>query len=140
MPGSQNAQATTSGGPIRGLPGGAPDSETRQAGSELRQALRDAEELRRGLNRDRDLTRNLDQAIQSLRQLDQRLAANDAMTAKLLKDQVIDPLRSIEMELASRLQARLGKNQIRLGDEGTPPERYRRLVDEYYRRLATGRP
>ena len=61
------------------------------------------------------------------------------MTSKLLKEQVIDPLRSIEIELASRLQARLGRNQIRLLDEGTPPERYRRLVDEYYRRLSSGR-
>ena len=139
MPGSQNVQSPSSGGPIRGVPGGAPDNESRQASSELRQALQDAEALRRGLNRDRDLTRNLDQAIQSLRQIDQRLGQNDEMTTKLLKEQVIDPLRSIEIELASRLQARLGKNQIRLGDEGTPPERYRRLVDEYYRRLSTGR-
>jgi hypothetical protein len=61
------------------------------------------------------------------------------MTSKLLKDQVVDPLRGIELELAKRIESRTGKNQLRLADEGTPPERYRRMVDEYYRRLSTGR-
>ncbi|NDD64907.1 MAG: hypothetical protein EBZ36_13190, partial [Acidobacteria bacterium] len=111
----------------------------RQANSELRQALRDAEELRQSLTRDRDLTRNLDQALNALRQIDPNLSRDDVATAKLLREQVIDPLRGIETELAGRLQARSGKNQLRLVDEGAPPDRYRRLVDEYYRRLSSGR-
>ena len=65
---------------------------------------------------------------------------DDLMTSKLLKEQVIDPLRSIEMELSKRLQAKLGKNQLRLSDEGAAPERYRKLVDEYYKRLSSRSP
>jgi hypothetical protein len=55
-----------------------------------------------------------------------------------LKTQVVDPLRAIEMELSRRLQAKLGKNNLRLSDEGAAPERYRKLVDEYYKRLSSG--
>jgi hypothetical protein len=58
-------------------------------------------------------------------------------TALLLKNQVIDPLRSIEMELSKRLQAKLGKNNLKLSDEGAAPAEYRKLVDEYYKRLSS---
>ena len=103
----------------------------------MRQYLRDAEELRRNLSRDRDLTRPLDNAIQALRQAGDMAMRDDQMTANLLKTQVIDPLRSIEMELSKRLQAKFDKNNLRLSDEGAAPERYRKLVDEYYKRLSS---
>jgi len=106
----------------------------------LREYLRDAEELRRGLNRDRDLARGVDQAIQGLRQASDAIARDDMATALLLKDQVIEPLRSIEMELSKRVQAKLGTNKLRLGDEGSAPAQYRKLVDEYYKRLSSRQP
>lgn len=65
---------------------------------------------------------------------------DDMATALMLKDQVIEPLRSIEMELSKRVQAKLGTNRLRLGDEGAAPERYRKLVDEYYKRLSSRQP
>jgi hypothetical protein len=54
--------------------------------------------------------------------------------------QVIDPLRQIEVELSRRLRDQLGRTNLRLGDEGSAPERYRKSVEEYYRRLSGGRP
>jgi len=108
--------------------------------AEIAERLREAEDLRRGLGKDRDLARGLDQAIQNLRNLGQ--AANegrfkdDTQTAALLKAQVVDPLREVEVELSRRLQAKLGRNNLRLSDQGEAPERYRRLVDEYYKRLS----
>jgi hypothetical protein len=129
MPNSQSAQANSGGGPIRG-------SADRQIGSELRERLRETEDLRRGLSRDRELARSLDQAIQGLRQANDALTRDDMQTALLLKDQVIEPLRSVELELSKRVQAKLGKNNLRLSDEGAAPERYRKLVDEYYKRLS----
>jgi hypothetical protein len=58
-------------------------------------------------------------------------------TALLLKDQVVEPLRSVEIELSKRLQLKLGKNNLRLSDEGDAPAGYRKLVDEYYKRLSS---
>lgn len=102
--------------------------------------MKDAEALRRELSRDRELTRGLDQAIQGLRQANDALVRDDMATALMLKDQVIEPLRSIEMELSKRVQAKLGTNRLRLGDEGAAPAGYRKLVDEYYKRLSSRKP
>jgi hypothetical protein len=132
MPNPQNPQMPSGGGPVRGV--------DRQFGSEIRQYQRDAEELRRNLGRDRDLAHNLDQAIQALRQAAEMIGRDDNQTAALLKTQVVDPLRNIELELSKRLQAKLDKNNLRLSDEGAAPERYRKLVDEYYKRLSSRSP
>lgn len=109
----------------------------RQLSAELQERLREAEELRRQLGRaGGDQARNLDQVIQQLRQLNDHLYRDDTQTAALLKSQVIDPLRQLELELSRRLQAKLGRSNLRLADEGAAPERYRKLVDEYYKRLS----
>ena len=63
---------------------------------------------------------------------------DDNETAMRLKTEVVDPLREIESELSKRLQAKLGRNNLRLADEGEAPERYRKLVGEYYKRLSNG--
>jgi len=119
------------------LPGGGPPAPgTRQANAEMRDRLRDLEDLKRAFGKDRDLARGMDQAIQALTQLANQQYHDDMQTANLLKTQVVDPLRGIEMELSRRLQARLGKNNLRLSDQGEAPEKYRKLVDEYYKRLS----
>jgi hypothetical protein len=118
--------------------GGRPTGGDRQLGSELRERLREAQDLRRDLQREGrggDLTRQLDEAIQEL----QRLASGQGdgnIAAERLKAEVIEPLRQIELELSRRLQAKLGRANLRLADEGAAPERYRKLVDEYYKRLS----
>lgn len=61
---------------------------------------------------------------------------DDQATASRLKAEVIEPLRNIELELSKRLQSQLGKGNLRLADEGAAPERYRKLVDEYYKKLS----
>jgi uncharacterized protein DUF4175 len=129
-PTQQNDQANRGGGPPRGY-------DRRQLGSELRESLREAEDIRRNLGKDRDLASGVDQAIQGLRRANEALMRDDMQTALLLKDQVIEPLRNVEMELSKRLQMKLGKNNLRLSDEGEAPAAYRRLVDEYYKRLSS---
>ncbi|MCI0392888.1 MAG: hypothetical protein MOB07_29505 [Acidobacteria bacterium] len=131
-PNSQSSQFPTGGGPIRGY--------DRQLGSEMRERLREAEDIRRNLGRDRDLASSLDQAIQGLRRANDAIMRDDMQTALLLKDQVIEPLRNIELELSKRLQMKLGKNNLRLSDEGEAPAAYRKLVDEYYKRLSAQSP
>ncbi|MFN0123579.1 MAG: hypothetical protein ACKV2V_24015, partial [Blastocatellia bacterium] len=102
---------------------------------------REAEELRRQIGRERgDLARELDQIIANMRQMGNMNGrddmGDDLQTAARLKNDVIEPLRQIEIELSKKLQEKLGKNNLRLSDEGAAPERYRRQVDEYYRKLA----
>ncbi len=106
----------------------------------MRDRLRDLEDLRRSIGRDRELTRGLDQAIEALRQMTNAQYKDDMQTAALLKAQVVDPIRGVEMEFSRRLQARLGKNNLRLSDQGEAPEKYRKLVDEYYKRLSNRTP
>jgi len=60
----------------------------------------------------------------------------NAATAALLKADVIEPLRQLELELSRQLQAQNGRTNLRLRDEGAPPEKYRKAVEEYYRKLS----
>ena len=71
-----------------------------------------------------------------MQKLQNQQFGDDQQTAQRLKAEVIEPLRSIELELSKRLQAKLGKGNLRLADEGAAPERYRKLVDEYYKKLS----
>jgi hypothetical protein len=112
--------------------------ERRQTAAELRERLREAEELRRSMIGDREVTRQLDEAIQGLREATDAMLRDDIRTSGLLKTQVIDPLRNVESTLSQRVQAKLGKNNLRLANEGEAPERYRQLVGEYYKRLSNG--
>jgi hypothetical protein len=63
----------------------------------------------------------------------------DAATAALLKADVVEPLRQLELELSRQLQQQSGRTNLRLRDEGAAPEKYRRAVEEYYRKLSGGR-
>jgi hypothetical protein len=62
----------------------------------------------------------------------------DAQTAAALKANVVEPLRQLELQLSSQLQQQSGRTNLRLRDEGVAPERYRKAVEEYYRRLSGG--
>ncbi len=109
--------------------------DDRQLNSELRQRLNDAQDLRRQLGGSSGPY--LDRAIDELRRLAEVGGAHDIQTAAQLKDTVIDPLRQLELQL-SRQANQTGRTNLRLHDEGAAPERYRKAVEEYYRRLSGG--
>jgi hypothetical protein len=119
--------------------GGGPPRGSRQLESELRQAINEAEELRRQLRGSRELTPSVDRVIEQLRRLDPNVFS-DPNGLALLKNEVIDPLRQLELELVRRLQARLGKNGPGALAEGEAPDRYRKMVEDYYRRLSARSP
>jgi Domain of unknown function (DUF4175) len=127
---SQSEDTRSAGGPPR--PG------SRQLESELRQRVAEAEELRRALGRNSDLARDLGRAIEQLRRLNPDVFADPSQLA-LLKNEVIDPLRLLEIELARRLQARIGNNGVGF-TEADAPDRYRKIIEEYYRRLSSRSP
>lgn len=131
--GGRQQQGSSQGGESGGNWG-----DDRQLGAELRERLREAEDLRRAWGGTGGPVR-LGQVIEDLRRMANAPMQGEAQTAAALKAQVIDPLRQLELELSRRLQEQLRRSNLRLGDEGAAPERYRRSVEEYYRRLSGGR-
>jgi hypothetical protein len=74
-----------------------------------------------------------------LRKLDPN-AFSDPSQLALLKSEVIDPLRQLEIELAKKLQAKLGNNGPGALSDGDAPDRYRKMIEDYYRRLSARSP
>ena len=101
--------------------------------------MKDAEELRRALGHNPDLARDLNRITEQLRRINPEAFSDPAQLA-LLKNEVIEPLRQMEIELARRLQAKLGNNGAGALSDGDAPDRYRKLIEEYYRRLSARSP
>ena len=57
-----------------------------------------------------------------------------------LAQQIIDPLKSIELELSQRLQLLIAKESVRSAQDDEIPTAYKELVEEYYKRLSNQRP
>jgi hypothetical protein len=113
--------------------------DARQLPAEIRERLREAQDLRREWGATGNGSGKLDEVIDELRQLADGKMEGDAATAALLKADVVEPLRQLELELSRQLQQQSGRTNLRLRDEGAAPEKYRRAVEEYYRRLSGGR-
>jgi hypothetical protein len=139
--GTQNG-GTQSGreriGPQRG-PTGDGWGDNRQLSAEVRERLREAQDLRREWGATGWGASRLEAVIEELRRLADGRMEGDAATAAYLKADVIEPLRQLELELSRHLQQQSGRTNLRLRDEGAAPEKYRRAVEEYYRRLSGAR-
>src|SRR5215471_9364186 len=133
--GSNSGGGSQAGGYDRGG-GGFGNWNDRQLNSELRQRLSDTENLRRQLGGTSGPL--LNQAIDQLRRMTEVGPGNDIQTAADLKANVIEPLRQLELQLSRQTQNQAGRTNLRLRDEGAAPERYRKAVEEYYRRLSGG--
>jgi hypothetical protein len=123
----------------RGENGGS-GSDDRQLTAELRERLREAEGLRRDWGATGAPAGRLAEVTEELKRLADGRMAGDAQTAAALKANVVEPLRQLELELSRHVQGQLGRTNLRLRDEGAPPERYRKAVEEYYRRLSGAKP
>ena len=53
-----------------------------------------------------------------------------------MAQQILDPLRGIELELSRELQLLLAKENIRSAQEDEIPQGYQKLVEEYYKKLS----
>ncbi len=113
--------------------------DNRQLPSEIRERLREAQDLRREWGATGMGAGRLDEVIEELKRLADGKMEGDAATAALLKADVVEPLRQLELELSRQLQQQSGRTNLRLRDEGAAPEKYRRAVEEYYRRLSGAR-
>jgi hypothetical protein len=137
--GGQSDANRNRGGIDRSGPMGDGWGDNRQLPAEIRERLREAQDLRRewgasGMNAGR-----LDDVIAELRRLADGKLEGDAATSSYLKNEVMEPLRQLELELSRQLQQQSGRTNLRLRDEGAAPEKYRKAVEEYYRRLSGAR-
>jgi hypothetical protein len=137
--GSQSQNGRQSGAPDRQGTMGDGWGDSRQLPSEIRERLNEAQDLRREWGATGMGTGRLDDIIEELKRLADGKMEGDAATAALLKADVVEPLRQLELELSRKLQQQSGRTNLRLRDEGAAPEKYRRAVEEYYRRLSGAR-
>ena len=146
--GQQSGGTQNGSQPQGGRQSGAPDrqgtmgdgwGDNRQLPSEVRERLNEAQDLRREWGATGLGTGRLDEVIEELKRLADGKMEGDAATAALLKADVVEPLRQLELELSRKLQQQSGRTNLRLRDEGAAPEKYRRAVEEYYRRLSGAR-
>jgi hypothetical protein len=114
--------------------------DNRQLSAELRERLREAQDLRREWGATGSGVGRLDEVIEELKRMADGRMDGDAATAAHVKEAVVEPLRQLELELSRHLQQQSGRTNLRLRDEGAAPEKYRRAVEEYYRRLSGARP
>jgi hypothetical protein len=151
-PGQQNAQNPAGGRPsgdVAGLTGnssGPPlgtgvysDENYRQLRREVQQRLTDAAELRRLMDRNPTQTRNLEAVIETLRRLDGPRNYSDPEEIARLKA-AIEKMRQLELDLSRDLARLTQKDKYFYSDDNEAPSSYRRLVDEYYKALARGKP
>ncbi|HEY6248219.1 MAG TPA: DUF4175 family protein [Pyrinomonadaceae bacterium] len=132
----RDSQERTGPNPF-GQIGGDDWGDNRQLPAEIRERVREAQDLRQQWGgTTTGGSHELDQIIDRLKQLADGHMDGGAATAALLKADVIEPLRQLELELSRQIQQQSGRTNLRLRDEGAAPEKYRKAVEEYYRRLS----
>jgi len=128
------------GGAPEGTPSSGPPAPgtDRDLQNELRQRITDTEELRRMLESDRDLSRQAGQAADMMRKINPNAFADPRQMA-MLKDG-IDALRQLEINLSRKAGAWNPDGMSGIAGEADAPDRYRKMVEEYYRRLSSRSP
>jgi hypothetical protein len=96
--------------------------------------VRDAEELRRELRGQGIDTGELDRAIQRMRALGVESTYEDQGEAGQLQSAVTESAKTFEFALRRAMHADEATRPV-LGAEAQVPERFRALVEEYYRSL-----
>jgi hypothetical protein len=142
---SQQQGGESQGGTGEGTPtpgsaaSGGQQSGDRQVDSEWHQRMNDAEELKKMLGANKELgsedSKALGQAIDEMHHLNSNSLTSPAVI-EMLKNDIIARVRQVELDLARRVQEKLGSSSGALG-EGDAPDRYKKMLDDYYRRLST---
>ena len=64
----------------------------------------------------------------------------DPSVIEKMAQQIIDPLKSVELDLSRALELLLAKENIRSAREDEIPQGYQKLVEEYYKKLSAPTP
>ena len=81
----------------------------RQLPAQIREQLREAQDLRREWGASGIGAGRLDEVIEELKRLADGKMEGDAATAALLKADVVEPLRQLELELSRQVQQQSGR-------------------------------
>jgi hypothetical protein len=114
--------------------GGVGGSDLRQLTREYRERQRDAEELRRALRGQGMDTGDLDRAIQRMRALGVESTYEDQGEVNRLQSAVTESVKAFEFALRRAMHADDATRPV-LGADPQVPERFKALVEEYYRSL-----
>jgi hypothetical protein len=115
------------------------DEEIRQYQREFAQRLSEANDLRQELQDRGQPVEDLDRAIAAFRELQAREAYENLPQVALLQQQLRESLRQVEFGLRREVEGEAGDRVFTAGSDAVPTG-FRTLVEEYYRRLASGRP
>jgi hypothetical protein len=115
------------------------DEANRQLRREMQERLGDAQELRRLFDRNSTQWQSLEQVIDGLRRMNNARNYSDPEETARLK-QAIDLLRQLEVDLSRDLARLQQKEKYFYSDDNEAPTNYKKLVDEYYKSLAKGKP
>ena len=101
--------------------------------------MNEIRDIQNGLGRNDPISRELDQVAGAIQNAirDPRAASPEAI--EKMAQQILDPLRSVELELSRELQLSLAKENIRSAQEDEIPQGYQKLVEEYYKKLSNGK-
>ena len=80
----------------------------------------------------------LSEVVQALRALDAQRIYDDPEEVARLQAQIVEGLKQLEFGLRRNLEG-LGQDRAALTGSGDVPSGFRRLVDEYYKALSSGR-
>lgn len=125
------------GGAMRGDPRRLSDEEVRQFRREFDQRENQVRDLRDRLSQAGVDAQDLDAVLNAMRRLQQNPIYADPAEVAQLQDAILEALKRVEFDLRRQVE---GPSQRRatLGSSDDVPEAYRKLVEEYYRKLAGG--
>jgi len=135
---NQNPQSAPNGAPTGVRPSDEMlrPEEMNWWGERAWQGIRDLEKLNPFLKADTALTDDYNRLIQNYRGVVRSFRGGDPLKREQIEQQLIDPLRRFEAELASRLSVLQNQQQIlTVRDEPVPPQ-YREMVDKYFEMLS----
>jgi hypothetical protein len=126
------------GGATRGDPRRLSDEEVRQFRREFSQREGQVRDLRDRLSAAGADASDLDAVLQAMRRLQQEpIYGNPAQVADL-QEQILESLKRLEFGLRREVEG-AGERRAALSGSDDVPDAYRKLVEEYYRKLAGGR-
>jgi len=102
----------------------------------LARNLKDLEMLRQSIEVDTSLSRRLENVHQNLQGVVRNFAGGDPNRLTEIEAQVLNPLRTLEAELAQKLDLLRNKEKLFLARDEKIPAEYEELVKKYYESLS----
>jgi len=102
----------------------------------LQRSLSELEMLRQGVKTDPNLTQELNKIGENLRNITRTFRGGVQNRIELIESQVLDLLRSFEVEIAQKLEILKSKEKLFLAREEKIPSEFQKLVEKYYEELS----